>query len=68
MNSQISLYNSSVVNLNEQLVAERDINKLNNDIITTYKRKVKLQKIKYGVTIGGISIAATIPLIFLLIK
>ena len=68
LKSQISLYSSSVVNLNEQLKAEKEINSINVEIINTYKRKVKLQKLKYGFTIGGISIVATIPLIFLIVK
>lgn len=68
LKSQIFLYDNSVINLNKQLEAEKEINNINEEIINTYKRKVKLQKLKYGFTIGGISIAATIPLIFLIVK
>jgi len=66
LNKKLEVINSYNDNLKSQIVLKDDIIGTKEEIIISYRRKDKFNKLKNGLIIGGLSIS--IPIIIILLK
>jgi len=66
LNKKLEVINSYNDNLKNQIVLKDDIIGTKEEIIISYRRKDKFNKLKNGLIIGGLSIS--IPIIIILLK
>jgi len=66
LNKKLEVINSYNDNLKNQIVLKDDIIGTKEEIIISYRRKDKFDKLKNGLIIGGLSIS--IPIIIILLK